>query len=209
MKKIILPLFVILITAFSFAQQANEVRASMGIDFVSVPKLKIYLESNFTDALSDFSSAVDFSGSYGRLISPNAQLELELGYLLNSYNSSSSLGTYDLTYSLVMPSLLYNYMITGTGYNFKFGGGAGVRFLSISEKNPGQFEATTSALGYGLILRAAGNTAIAENVYAHIGADVRYDFLGKPDKSASENTIGNVDFSSLSFGVRLGLSYQF
>ena len=209
MKKVFIPLFVTVISIFSFAQKENEFRASMGIDFVSVPKLKVYLESNYTDALSDFSSAVNFSGAYSRMISPNNQLELELGYLLSSYNASSSLGTYDLTYSLVMPSLLYNYVLTGAGYNFKFGGGAGVRLLSITEKQPGQFDENTSALGFGFILRACGNTAIAEDVYAHIGADVRYDLLGTPDKNATGNKIGNVDFSALSFGIRLGLSYQF
>ncbi|HMN23476.1 MAG: hypothetical protein IT276_10970 [Ignavibacteriaceae bacterium] len=209
MKKLLIPFFVIVVTIFSFAQKENEFRASMGIDFVSVPKLKVYLESNYTDALSDFSSAVNFSGAYGRMISQNNQLELELGYLLNSYNTSSSLGTYDLTYSLVMPSLLYNYVLTGTGYNFKFGGGAGVRLLSITEKQPGQFDENTNAFGFGFILRACGNTAIAENVYAHIGADVRYDLLGKPNENAVGNNIGNVDFSTLSFGIRLGISYQF
>ncbi|HEX9253334.1 MAG TPA: hypothetical protein VF870_13895 [Ignavibacteriaceae bacterium] len=210
MKKIVTTLFVIVISVFSFAQTPNEVRGSMGIDFVSVPDLKNYLEANYTDILSDFSSAVNFSGSYGRMVGENSQLELELGYILNSYNSTSSLGSYDLTYSILMPSLLYNYVISGSGYNFKFGGGAGVRFLSIDESLPGAGSSDKySATGYGFILRAVGNTAIAQNVYAHIGADVRYDVLGEPDSSLGENTIGTVNFSTLSFGLRLGISYQF
>lgn len=210
MKKIITLFYLIIISGFLLAQKPNEVRASMGIDFVSIPSLKDYLEANYTDRLSDFSSAVNFSGSYGRMISPETQLEVELGYFLNSYNSSSSLGNYNLTYSIIMPSLLYNYVISGNGYNFKFGGGAGVRLLSITEKIWGdQTDYKYSSIGYGFILRAAGNTAISQDVFAHIGADVRYDVLGEPDNTMGENTIGRVKFSTLSFGVQLGISYQF
>ncbi len=66
-----------------------------------------------------------------------------------------------------------------------------------------------SSLGFGFLLRAAGNTAIAKDVYAHIAADIRYDSLGEPDSNASANKVESVNFSSLSFGVRLGISYQF
>ena len=210
MKKILILFFIIVASAFTLAQKQNEVRASMGIDFISVPKLKDYLELNYSpDRLSDFSSAVNFSGAYGLMMGENNQLELELGYLLNSYNYPQDNGTYDLSYSLLMPSLLYNYVVVGNGYNFKFGGGAGVRLLSITEKQAGQFDENNSAFGFGFILRANGNTAIAENVYAHIGADIRYDLIGKPNENVAGNNIGNVEFSALSFGIRLGISYQF
>jgi hypothetical protein len=210
MKKILIPFFMIAISIFSYAQKLNEVRASMGIDFVSTPKLKNYLEANYTDKLGDFSSAVNFSGSYSRMIGENKQLEFELGYLLNSYNASSDLGSYDVTYSLIMPTIIYNFLITGKGYNFKFGGGAGLRFLSATEKLPSDpNDYNYSSLGYGLVLRAAGNTAISQDVYAYIGADVRYDIISEPNKSAEGNSLGDVNFSSLSFGVRLGISYQF
>jgi len=210
MKKIILLLFVVIISSVSVAQKQNELRASMGIDFVSVPDLKDYLERNYTDVLADFSSSVNFSADYGRMIGETTQLELELGYLLNSYNESALGGTYDLSYSQIMPSLLYNYVLAGKGYNFKFGGGAGIRLLAITEKlpaNPNEYD--YSSFGFGFILRGAGNTALAEDVYAHIGADIRYDIVGAAKKSDTENFIGNVSFNSLSFGIRLGISYQF
>lgn len=210
MKKILIFFFAIIISGLSFAQNQNEVRASMGIDFVSVPDLKDYLERNYTDVLSDFSSAVNFSGSYGRMIGETSQLELELGYLLNSYNESSIGGNYDLTYSLFMPSLLYNYVLDGKGYNFKFGGGAGLRLLSITEKLPADpNDYDYSSLGLGFILRVVGNTALSQNVFAHIGADVRYDVIGKPEDTTETNSLSSVNFSSLSFGIRLGISYQF
>ena len=209
MKKIFIPFIAIVISFLSFAQKQNEVRASMGIDFVSVPELKDYLEANYDIVNSDFSSAINFSGSYGRMMDENSQLELEIGYLLNSYNSNFGLGNYNLSYSLLMPSVLYNYVINGSGYNFKFGGGAGTRLLSINEKYLPLLNDDYSKFGFGFILRGAGNTAIAQDVYAHIGIDARYDVIGKPDENTNGNNIGNVNFSSLSLGIRLGISYQF
>ena len=214
MKKILIFFFVIIISIFSFAQKPNEVRASMGIDFVSIPSLKDYIDQLPYEQLADFNAAINFSGSYGRMLSESYQLQLEVGYFLYSFNSSGIDGQYDLTYNLIMPSVLNYYVLNGTGYNFKFGGGAGVRFLSMDESLPGTGSKTNySSTGFGVILRAEGNTAIAENVYAHIAADVRYDFNGEP-KNNGENLYNivlkeNVNFNSLSFGVRLGISYQF
>ena len=214
MKKILISFFVIIIFVSSFAQTPNEVRGSMGIDFVSIPSLKEYIDQLQYEQLTDFNSAVNFSGSYGRMISESYQLQAELGYLLYSFTSSGEDGQYDLTYSLVMPSILNYYVLNGTGYNFKFGGGIGARFLSVDESLPGTGSSDNySSIGYGFILRAEGNTAIAENVYAHIAADVRYDVNGEPDNNG-ENLYNvvykeNVNFNSLSFGIRLGISYQF
>lgn len=214
MKKIVIALSVIFISAFSFAQTENEVRASMGIDFVSIPSLKEYIDQLPYEELTDFNAAVNFSGSYGRMLSESYQLQAELGYLLYSFTSSGTDGQYDLTYSLIMPSILNYYVLTGKGYNFKFGGGVGVRLLSVDESLPGTGSSENySSLGYGFILRAEGNTAIAENVFAHIAADVRYDVNGEPENNGQNlyNVVykENVNFNSLSFGIRLGISYQF
>lgn len=214
MKKNIAALFVIVLSTLSFAQTPNEVRGSMGIDFVSVPSLKEYIDQLPYEQLTDFNSAVNFSGSYGRMLSESFQLQTELSYLLYSFTSSGTDGQYEFAYSLVMPSILAYYVLNGTGYNFKFGGGAGVRFLSVDESLPGTGSSENySATGYGFILRAEGNTAIAENVYAHIAADVRYDVNGEPKNNGEylKNNVynENVNFNSLSFGIRLGISYQF
>lgn len=208
MKKIFIPFIIIIISFMSFAQKQNEVRASMGIDFVSVPQLRDHLESISRETQTDFNSAINFSGSYGRMISENNQLELEFSYLLSSFNFSLENGNYDLTYSMINPSVLYNYVIPGVGYNFKFGCGAGPRFLAATEKQL-PFINDYSKIGIGFILRGNGNTAIAENVYAHIGADIRYDLIGEPKKTESGNSVGDINFTSLSFGIRLGISYQF
>jgi hypothetical protein len=214
MKKILILIFAAVISFISFAQKQNEVRGSMGIDFISVPSLKEYIDQLPYEQLTDFNSAVNFSGSYGRMLSESFQVQAELGYLLYSFTSSDIDGQYELAYNLIMPSVLAYYVINGTGYNFKFGGGAGVRFLSVEESLPGTGSSEEySSVGYGFILRAEGNTAIAEDVYAYIGADARYDVNGEPENNREylENNVykENVNFNSLSFGIRLGISYQF
>jgi hypothetical protein len=214
MKKILMSLFLLVSSLVSFAQTENEVRASMGIDFVSIPSLKNYIDQLPYEQLADFNSAINFSGSYGRMLSESYQLQAEVSYLLYSFNSNGLDGQYDLTYSLIMPSILNYYVLNGTGYNFKFGGGVGIRFLNVEESLPGTGTSEKYfSTGYGFILRAEGNTAIAENVYAHIAADVRYDVNGEPGSDGKKlyNAVykENVNFNSLSFGIRLGISYQF
>ena len=214
MKKIILLLCIIFISIYSYAQNQNEVRASMGIDFVSVPSVKDYIDQRGYEQLADFNSAVNFSGSYSRMITETYQLQIELGYLLYSFNTFEINGQYDLSYNLIMPSILYYYVLNGTGYNFKFGGGAGIRLLAADESLPGTGSTQTyTSLGFGFILRAEGNTAISKDVYAHIAADIRYDINGEPEYNGIKlyNIVEkkNVNFNSLSVGIRLGVSYQF
>lgn len=218
MKKILFIYLVLLYANISFSQEANEIRGSMGIDFLSIPSVQDYInQSRFAPAdnqVGDFSSAVNFSGAYGRMISENYQLAAEIGYLVYSYASTDITGRYDLTFTSVMPSILNYYVVGGKGYNFKFGGGAGIRFVSADELLPGRPSKTNySSTGFGLILRAEANTLLGGKLYAHIGADVRYDINGEPKNNGEVifNTTlkENVNFNSLSFGIRLGLSYIF
>ena len=111
-----------------------------------------------------------------------------------------------------MFSVLNFYVLHGDGYSFKFGGGAGLRFLSADEKLPGTTLTTTySSTGYGVLLRAEGNTLLGGNIYAKIAAQAGYDINGEPKNNGQH--LGNaneaVNFNSLSVGLSLGVSYIF
>ncbi len=214
-------IFSVLIIIFSenllFAQQ-NQFRANMGIDFINTPSLIDYInQSNFASdgsQLPTFNTAVNFSGEYGRLLNENLQLSIELSYLIYSYNAGNINGRYDLSYNLMMPSLLAFYVLSGKGYNFKFGGGAGIRFLSVDETLPASVKSDNySSTGFGVILRAEGNTLLSGNLFANIITDFRYDFNGEPsgnNTSLHNNVLNeNVNFNSLSVGIKLGVSYFF
>lgn len=214
MKRLFLILFLIL--SINIFAQHNEISATMGIDFMSTPAFRDYINQNYAagEEISDFNSAVQFTLKYGRLLNPNFMVAGEVGYQIFSYNNFFSLGQYDITINSIMPNVLAYYVIAGDGYNFKLGGGAGLRLLYITEKRPGDPNLSDYlASGFGIILRGEGTTRIDGNLHAHIGGDIRYDLAGKPEPdqsgTSSNRSFEEVEFNSLIVGIRLGISYYF
>lgn len=216
MKKLSIVLILLFFTSSSFAQ--NEIRAGMGIDFINVPSLNDYInQSNFTspnEELGSFNSAVNFSLEYGRRVSESYQVGVEVAYLLYSYTNTTINGKYEMAYDLIMPSLMNYYVVQGNGYNFKFGGGIGLRLLNADESLPAQGTTTTyTSTGFGFIIRCDGNTLLSDNLYANIGVDIRYDLNGEPENDGKKikNTVAaeDVNFNSFSIGLHLGLSFFF
>ena len=213
MKKYLL-IYLFIITSFSVEAQYS-LRASMGIDFANTPSLNDYINQTFPvggSPLNDFNTAINFSGEFGYSFTNTFNAGIEVGYLLNSYNFSNDLGKFEFDYSFISPSLLGYYVVNGSGYNFKFGGGAGIRFVSVDLTfPPTNFKNTYKSTGFGLILRADGNTLLGGNFYANIGADLKYDLIPSPQSGSVKlyNSISReeVNLNSVSLGVRLGVSY--
>jgi hypothetical protein len=211
-------LFIFLLFLFSsltFSQ--TEIRGSMGIDFISSPSLSNYINQKYAppyDQLKSFTSAVIFSVEGDMFLNKNYQVGLELSYLLNSFTYNNDLSTYNLTYNIIMPAIVNYYIIQGEGYEFKFGGGIGIPFVIADEKvKDFALSKKYNSTGLGIILRADGNTVLSGNVYANIGADIKYEFNGKPKNGnqyiVNEATNENVNFNSFSAGLHLGITYRF
>lgn len=215
MKILYLTFLVLFMATFSNAQ--TEIKATMGINFMSVPSVQDYInQSNLTESnVGTFNSAVIFSGEVGYFLSRNFELSIEFPYQIYSHNSNLGLGQYELTYNSILPSLMAYYAIIGEGYNFKFGGGAGPRFVLVNESKKWLgSEVDYSSAGVGFILRAEGNTSLSEHLYANIGLDIRYDINGEPADDNGDSLKNNVlnesvNFNSFSVGVKLGISYMF
>lgn len=214
MKKYLLICLLIFAPVSTKAQYS--LRAGMGIDFANTPSLNDYINQTFKgiDPIGDFNTAINFSGEFGYSIINTFQVGLELSYLLNSFNYSSESGKYELDYDIIAPSLLGYYVLDGIGYNFKFGGGAGIRFVTVDLTFPGtNFTNIYKSTGLGLILRAEGNTLLGGNFYANIGADLKYDLIATPKSGSVKlfNRISReeVNLNSVSLGLRLGISYIF
>ena len=214
MKKILLPTIFALFSLNVMAQV--EIKGSMGINFLSVPSLQDYINQNFAPSnsqLATFNSAVIFAGEVGTFLNKDVEVSIELPYQIYSYTENIGLGQYELAYNLILPSVLAYYVISGNGYNFKFGGGAGPRFVSLTEKKKWQgSEVTFSSIGFGGLLRVEGNTALSDNLYANIGVDLRYDLNGEPENDSGNklsNVVQNevVNMNTFSMGLRLGISY--
>ncbi len=212
----LLSALIICLTISSTSYSQYYVRAGMEISFINMPSLIDYINQNFAppnQQLGTFNSAIVFSGEGGFQLNNNYELGLEVAYLINSHNYTNEYGgIYKLNYSIVMPTVVNYYVIRGNGYDFKFGGGIGIRFVSAVQQLPAKPSTETyNSTGFGLLLKADGNTLLSGNLYANIGVDIRYDFNGKPKSGNGYFVVNNtnVNFNALSAGLRLGVSYIF
>ena len=212
MKKQLFIAIILLSNTLAFAQ--FELKGTMGIYFMSIPSMQDYVNQNFApsdDQLSSFVSSVMFAGEFGIFVNPGFETTLELAYQLYSYTNGTLNGQYDLTFSNLAPTVFAYYVIAGTGYNFKFGGGLGARFVNVDESLPAGELKTFNSMGYGIVGRIEGNTLLGGNVYANIGFDIRYDVNGEPENNGTPlyNNLQdeNVNFNAFSVGVRLGITY--
>jgi len=210
-------LLVLLVTFTINLYPQIELKGTMGINFLSFPSVQDYInQSDFTQPgreLGSFNSAVIFAGEVGAFVSKEFEVSLEIPYQIFSYTENVSFGQYELAYNLILPSVIGYYVLAGNGYNFKFGGGAGPRFVSVTENKKWQgTEDSFSSVGFGGLLRIEGNTALAESVFANIGIDLRYDANGEPETDSGSKLVNNVkgetvNFDTFSLGLRLGISY--
>lgn len=216
MKKTVLFILFIFLPEFSLAQV--ELKGTMGINFMSIPSVQNYINENYAPSssqLGTFNSAVIFTGEAGTFLSNYFEMSIEVPYQIYSYTENVGQGQYDLAFNSFMPSLMAYYVLWGTGYNIKFGGGVGVRINSITESKKWQgTDDSFSSTGFGGLIRVEANTALAENVYANIGFDMRYDVNGEPENSSGdklENFVEgeNVNFNTFALGVKLGISFIF
>lgn len=213
MKKLFFLFFVI--PFLVYAQWDFEV--AMGLDFKSTPSYRDYVNSNFSQygkKLSSFSSAVNFSCEINYRIAGNFQFGSELSYLIDSYNAPIGAGgIYEISYNFIRPSIVAYYVVKGIGYKFKFGGGLGPRFILLTEDNISKVD--YSATGFGALIKAEGNTLLSDNLYAVIGFDLRFDYTNELKDKVNQNKIINfyngkaVNMTSLSAGIKLGISYIF
>ncbi len=205
--------FFMLLSLSAFAQ--NELRGSMGVNFVSCGSARDYINQNFAshdEQVAAFHAAIDFSAEYGRLISDNFQLGIEYAYSINSFSINNTYGQYEFSYYVQSPTLTGYYVMEGEGYKLKFGGGAGPRFISVDEKIPPVSNTNNyTSTGFGILARADGATSLGGDFYAYIGGELRCDFNGEP-KSGNNYVVNynkKVNLNSFSAGLKLGITYLF
>ena len=224
MKKIIL-----LLTVISFSQVFSQIEIStgMGVNYAANPSIKDYINSNFDSGkglLKTFSTQVEFYGEGVYSISKHFELGIDYGMSIYSFTNTTNIN-YELSYTVYKPSLVAYYVIPGKGYKFRFGGGMGLRMVSLDEKI--WTTVNYSGNGFGFLARAEGHTSLGGNFYAMIAADMRYDIISKVSNGTSvltsnKNRIfaGNsqsdfdsvgtkVNINTFSVGIKLGISYFF
>lgn len=184
----------------------------MGVNYHNARDIVDRINGNSvtTQRVSDFKSGVEFFGAVSVPLSPDWVIKVEYSYLLASYTQNTNFGNAEFAYHVHMPTLIGQYILyEAEKYNFKLGAGAGYHIASYSEKYS-TVDATFTGSGLGTLLELEANTALGEHLFAHLGTQMRWDFIGKLTNAAG-NTPGNFSttFSFFSVGARLGMSYYF
>ncbi len=209
MKKIVLLLFVL-----SFSQVFAQIKFSggMGVNYAANSSIKDYINSNFNfgnSELKTFSAQIEFYGEGVYALSKHYEVGVDYGMSIYSFSNVLSFN-YNLSYTVHKPSIVAYYVIPGKGYEFRLGGGVGLRFVSLEEKI---FTTINySGTGFGFLARAEGHTSLGGNLYAMIAGDIRYDIVSdvkNGNVSLSGNQGTKVNINTFSIGIKLGLSYFF
>lgn len=193
------------------------VGGGMGISAVSITDLFSYINQtpgiDPYNRLSEFSTAVEFFGAIDLFVRPTIATGFEYSYLLGSHSIETGFGSYDHHFMYHLPLVLGNYIVAGEGYFFKFGGGLGY-ILARYEEDPVDFPGPIVYTGGGIggKAQAIGHTPFGDNLFAYIGAEMRFGFPGSvEDEEGRPLTDGrnDVSFNFFSFGLKFGLMYYF
>jgi len=210
MKRLMILFFVL--ASLSQISAQWDLNFAMGLDFKSSPSFRDYVNSSYAspgNQVTTFKSSVGFETEADYKIQDNFAIGVEYNLQIDSYTTPiGNGGVYEISYNQHRPSVIAYYVIPGNGYQFKFGGGLGYRYVALSEK---VFTSTNyNASGVGFLMRAIGNTLLSKDFYALIGVDLRYDLPGKlsnGNKSLINNASGEkLNLNSISIGIYLGIT---
>jgi len=189
----------------------------MGVSAISINDLTSYLNvihvPDIINRVSEFSAAVEFFGSFDLFLHTDYGAGLEYSYLLGSHTIETGFGSNVFSYSYHMPLLLGHYIVAGSEYFFKFGGGIGY-ILSRYKEDVTEFPEPLIYTGGGVggKLQAVGHTPFGESLFGYIGVEMRFALPGSvTDDEGNTLTDGREDVSLnfFSFGLKFGLMFYF
>lgn len=183
--------------------------AGMGVNLHNAQDIVALINNSgvVSRRVDEFKSGVEFFGAVSVPLSTDWMVKLEYAHLIASYAEGTSFGSAEFSYVVAMPTVIGQYVLYAERmYNFKVGIGCGYHFGVYSQRYSLMDDKYTSN-GVGTLIELEGNTALGENVFAYLGAQLRWDFVGDL-KNASGNSPGGTFATSLHFfsiGARLGV----
>jgi hypothetical protein len=190
----------------------------MGVEYISAPRVVDYINTLIaaytTERVPEFKSAAQFFGAFSYPLSSDWVLKAEYVYLLGSYNPVIPFRSSEFTLTMNMPSIILQYVLWDEGlYNVKVGGGLGFHFASLTTTFL-TLDDHLSAKGPGSLIELEANTAFGDHVFAYLGTDLRWEFIGEFKKPSgfqgSQPAVAPVPTgNSFGIGARLGFSYYF
>ena len=189
--------------------------AGLGVTLIDAADVVDYINLTYqpSSKLQDFTTASEFYGAGEIRLSDSWGVKLEYSYLLKSYSVPQAYGPdYSFSYGIHMPLMMAQFLITGRGYAFKFGGGAGYHIAKFTEDASVLVSDSYTSKGVGIKLEAEGNTEFDDHLFGLISVDLRDDLMGDFRDPGNKRMMipvldkpATMDFFSL--GVKFGLIY--
>jgi hypothetical protein len=193
------------------------IAAGMGVEYLGATDVTDYINGLVASVggaqrVSSFKAGVGFFGAVLVPITNDFVVKGEYVYFVGSYNSSVSFGQAEFTLTSHWPSVILQYVLWDQSlYNLKAGAGIGYHFTTLTQKFIND-NADLKGKGLGTVLEIEANTAFGDHLFAYLGADLRFEFVGTLDRSYGSSTTGAggpPTGNAVSAGGRLGLSFIF
>jgi hypothetical protein len=188
----------------------------MGVEYATYPDVTglVNVTALPSERVPQFKSAVEFFGAFALPLSELWLLKFEYAYTLGSWSPLGAFGPASFSVTTHMPSVILQYMLTDRGvYNVRVGVGGGYHFGSLGEKYL-SLDDTFNGKGAGMVLELEANTAFGDHLFAFLGGNIRWEFIGPLlDVSGVSPGVGSggsgVTLHSFGVGARLGACYLF
>jgi hypothetical protein len=183
----------------------------MGVSYVHAGDLTDYVSALTQTRVSDFTAAGEFFGSAALPLSERWLLTLEYAYLLGGY---SGIQGGEFTFRVHMPTLIVHYaLVEEEHYNLRIGAGAGYHAGTLAVRYA-TFDDEFRGSGPAMKLDCEANTALGEHLFARLGVDARWDFIGEVKTAAGQPLPGLVRTAAptlhfFSVGAKLGATWNF
>jgi hypothetical protein len=190
--------------------------AGMGVSWLSAPDVADLANQSSTggERLSDFTTAVVFSGIVSVPLSADWALALDYGYIVATYSTPGFFGQNDFTVKVHAPTLVAQYtLVREKTYAVRAGAGAGYH-IGILDQKLGTLENSFDAGGIGVLALLEAQTAFGEDFFGSILGEVRWDGLGEltnadGQRPGSASTGPPPELQFFSVGIRFGFAYHF
>lgn len=190
------------------------ISGGMGVSAVHAPDLAEFVTAVTLERPAEYRTAVEFFGSVRVPVVAEWLLKLEYAYLLGSYDAGGGAGRGEFTFTAHLPTLIVQYAVAEEPlYSFRVGAGAGYHVGVLTARYSTLDDRFTGS-GPGFKMEIEGNTSLGEDLFAFLGVDARWDFIGDIRNGAGFGPplAPGTDPPTLSFisvGAKLGVSWLF
>ena len=193
------------------------ISAGMGVGYIDATDVVNVVNQDVisSERVAQFHAGVEFFGSALIPVSEDYGVKLDYGYLLFSYSGTTLYGVPgEFTVTAHLPSLVFQYVLVDERYyDVKIGAGGGYHFGRFI-RNIGLGDEHYSASGPGFLFDVEGSSALGEHLFAHLGANLRWEAMGSLTNTSGAGPVVTVGKPAttlhfFSLGARIGLSYYF